>query len=62
MEYKTQKSVIEDYQKGNITQEKAIELLLELKQLLKIKRQTKELVKRLNQAALNAGFKLPTKN
>jgi hypothetical protein len=59
MEYKTQKSVMEDYQEGNITQELAIELLLKMKKLQQIKRETKKLVKRLNQAASNAGFVKP---
>ena len=59
MEYKTQKSVIKDYQQGKLPQDAAIQLLLKLKKDRAAKKELKELNKSLNEVAFRAGFKKP---
>lgn len=59
MKYKTQKSVIEDYQNGNIDESTALIELQKVIDLQKIKRQTKKLVGLLNKTADNANFIQP---
>lgn len=59
MKYKTQKSVIQDYQNGNIDEPTALLELQKVIDLQKMKRRTKKLVGLLNKTAQKANFTQP---
>ena len=59
MKYKTQKSVIQDYQNGNLDEASALVELQKIIELQRIKRQTKKLVNKLNKSAEQAQFVKP---
>ena len=49
----------EDFQEGNLSLDKSVELLHKIKKDAAIKKELKKLNQRLNQAAFKAGFKKP---